>query len=600
MYEDDTPPAERRAQALSLDRDLLRELLGQEELRELIDPDALAEVERQLRGDPRDPDELHDVLRRRGDLRRGRVRRGPGGDPARRAPRSRRSLRGRGTAGRRRGRRALPRCARRDAARRAPRGLPRRRRPTRSVSSCSGSRRAAARSRPPRPTSASASRSRACCTSSSAPTCSSAASCGRAAASASGATPRCSAACAEPRSPRCAARSSRPSRRRSAASCRRGTGSAAGRACARRSSRSRVSRSRCRCGRARCCRDASRATSPRGSTPSAPPASSSGSAPASTGSPSTSARTRRSSALPPARRRRSPRRPRKIREALGRSAMFWADLLGRDRARGRGGVARALGARLGRRGHERRVDAAARRPPLSGSARRAPAPTLLAHARRCDHVDAGPLVADRAPVRRRARPARARGAAARAAGHRHARRRARRGDPGRLRRRLLGAQGSRDDRRLPARLLRRRVSAAPSSRFPARSSACASCARKRSPSRSCSRPPIPPSRTAPPCRGRSAPARAPHASREPRSCCSEARLRSSSSVGAGRSCRCAIPTRNGCGRPSRRSSTTFGREAPRRLAVERFDGRPVTETEIMPLLVEAGFLAGPRRAVLRP
>jgi ATP-dependent Lhr-like helicase len=71
MYEDDTPPAERRAQALSLDRDLLRELLGQEELRELIDQDALAEVEQQLRGDPRDPDELHDVLRRRGDLRAG-------------------------------------------------------------------------------------------------------------------------------------------------------------------------------------------------------------------------------------------------------------------------------------------------------------------------------------------------------------------------------------------------------------------------------------------------------------------------------------------------------------------------------------------------
>ena len=49
MYEDDTPPAERRAQALSLDRDLLRELLGQEELRELIDADALAEVEASLR-----------------------------------------------------------------------------------------------------------------------------------------------------------------------------------------------------------------------------------------------------------------------------------------------------------------------------------------------------------------------------------------------------------------------------------------------------------------------------------------------------------------------------------------------------------------------
>ena len=69
MYEDDTPAAERRAQALSLDRDLLRELLGQEELRELIDPAALADVEARLAGDPRSPDELHDQLRRRGDLR---------------------------------------------------------------------------------------------------------------------------------------------------------------------------------------------------------------------------------------------------------------------------------------------------------------------------------------------------------------------------------------------------------------------------------------------------------------------------------------------------------------------------------------------------
>jgi len=71
MYEDDTPAAERRAQALSLDRDLLKELLGQEELRELIDPGALAEVEEQLRGEARSPDELHDLLRRRGDLREG-------------------------------------------------------------------------------------------------------------------------------------------------------------------------------------------------------------------------------------------------------------------------------------------------------------------------------------------------------------------------------------------------------------------------------------------------------------------------------------------------------------------------------------------------
>src|SRR5439155_13364278 len=71
MYEDDTPPAERRAQALSLDRDLLRELLGQEELRDLLDSKAVDEVESQLRGQPRNPDELHDVLRLRGDLREG-------------------------------------------------------------------------------------------------------------------------------------------------------------------------------------------------------------------------------------------------------------------------------------------------------------------------------------------------------------------------------------------------------------------------------------------------------------------------------------------------------------------------------------------------
>ena len=66
MYEDDTPPAERRAQALSLDRDLLRELLGQEELRELIDPAALADVEASLQPKPRNADELHDLLRLRG------------------------------------------------------------------------------------------------------------------------------------------------------------------------------------------------------------------------------------------------------------------------------------------------------------------------------------------------------------------------------------------------------------------------------------------------------------------------------------------------------------------------------------------------------
>jgi len=73
MYEDDTPAAERRAQALSLDRELLCELLGQEELRDLIDPGALAEVEGSLLPAPRSSDELHDLLRRAGHLREGEL-----------------------------------------------------------------------------------------------------------------------------------------------------------------------------------------------------------------------------------------------------------------------------------------------------------------------------------------------------------------------------------------------------------------------------------------------------------------------------------------------------------------------------------------------
>ncbi len=73
MYEDDTPAAERRAQALTLDRDLLRELLGQEELRELIDANALESVEADLqcrseRTRARSVDAVHDLLRRLGDL----------------------------------------------------------------------------------------------------------------------------------------------------------------------------------------------------------------------------------------------------------------------------------------------------------------------------------------------------------------------------------------------------------------------------------------------------------------------------------------------------------------------------------------------------
>ena len=73
MYEGDAPMAERRAQALTLDRDLLAGLLGQEELRELLDPEALAELELGLQAltDDRQAetaDQVHDLLRRLGDL----------------------------------------------------------------------------------------------------------------------------------------------------------------------------------------------------------------------------------------------------------------------------------------------------------------------------------------------------------------------------------------------------------------------------------------------------------------------------------------------------------------------------------------------------
>ncbi|HEY7136002.1 MAG TPA: DEAD/DEAH box helicase [Acidimicrobiia bacterium] len=73
MYEGDAPLAERRAAALALDRDLLRDLLGADELRELIDPEALADLELELQRmvehrRARGADELHDVLRELGDL----------------------------------------------------------------------------------------------------------------------------------------------------------------------------------------------------------------------------------------------------------------------------------------------------------------------------------------------------------------------------------------------------------------------------------------------------------------------------------------------------------------------------------------------------
>ncbi|MGH2808167.1 MAG: Lhr family helicase [Actinomycetota bacterium] len=73
MYEGDAPLAERRAQALSLDRSLLAEIMGREELRELLDAASLDELELELqllteRRKIRDADGLHDALRMLGDL----------------------------------------------------------------------------------------------------------------------------------------------------------------------------------------------------------------------------------------------------------------------------------------------------------------------------------------------------------------------------------------------------------------------------------------------------------------------------------------------------------------------------------------------------
>jgi ATP-dependent Lhr-like helicase len=73
MYEADVPLAERRAAALTLNRDLLRELLGEGELRELIDPEVVAAVELELQRltdgrRVRHLDGVHDLLRDLGPL----------------------------------------------------------------------------------------------------------------------------------------------------------------------------------------------------------------------------------------------------------------------------------------------------------------------------------------------------------------------------------------------------------------------------------------------------------------------------------------------------------------------------------------------------
>ena len=73
LYDGDTPVAERKARSLSLDYAQLKELLGEAELRELLDPDTVDEVALQLqRLDGKfaatTGDDLHDLLLQLGDL----------------------------------------------------------------------------------------------------------------------------------------------------------------------------------------------------------------------------------------------------------------------------------------------------------------------------------------------------------------------------------------------------------------------------------------------------------------------------------------------------------------------------------------------------
>lgn len=75
IYDGDAPLAERRAQALTIDQEQLRDLMGDADLRELLDAAAMEEVEEQLQALEADyraknPDGVHDLLLRLGDLSR--------------------------------------------------------------------------------------------------------------------------------------------------------------------------------------------------------------------------------------------------------------------------------------------------------------------------------------------------------------------------------------------------------------------------------------------------------------------------------------------------------------------------------------------------
>jgi ATP-dependent Lhr-like helicase len=86
LYQGDAPLAERRAQALTLDRHMLRDLLGQEQLRDLLDASVIASAEAELQSladerRARHADAVHDLLRRLGDLDEAELAARCDGDP---------------------------------------------------------------------------------------------------------------------------------------------------------------------------------------------------------------------------------------------------------------------------------------------------------------------------------------------------------------------------------------------------------------------------------------------------------------------------------------------------------------------------------------
>ena len=307
-------------------------------------------------------------------------------------------------------------------------------------------------------------------------------------------------------------------------------------------------------------------------------------------------------------RRRAPRPEGDEHDADPRGARARRALLARparrDRARRRRGAARAVGSRLGGRGDERRVDAAARRRAASASPKAERRPRRFSR-RRAQGVDrdAGPLVAHRAALRRSEPERRA------------------------LAELLLERQGivTRDGvraegipggygavyaelRALETLGLCRRgyfVEGLGGAQF-ALGGAVERLRELRERDedarrRSCSPRPIPaqPYGAALPWPKRAGA----RAARVAGAYVVLARRRG----GALR--RARRPLARPAARPRRgvaaagaraRSSRTSARGGAKRLAVERFDGEPVAESDAMPLLVEAGFLAGPRRAVLRP